>query len=155
MFDLVVKYAAPLKHVPPLPHVFDALLKIWSLLSNRNLLDYLDELEREVLLWKGTSIVIHKYGGTQFNYHGKELGHIHGNGLLDVLFNRKVKAELIQKYTLNEHHIFKDSGWISFKIKNPEDKQIAIELLRLAYVSKSLTPAPLPEERGGILLDDR
>jgi hypothetical protein len=135
MFNLVVKYASPLKHVPVLPHVFDALLKIGTLLSNRNLIDFIDDIENEVLSWAQTSVHVHKFGGTQFNLYDKELGHIHGNGLLDILFSRKTKSELMLKYSVKEHHVFKDSGWISFQIKTETDKKIAIELLRYAYLA--------------------
>lgn len=137
MFDFVVKYASPLKHVPLLPHLFDAFLKIGSLLSNKNLVDYIDDIEREVLLWPETSIRMHAYGGTQFNLYDKELGHIHGNGLLDVLFSKKTKSELQLKYPVKEHHVFKNSGWISFQVKTEADKKIAIELLRFAYHEKT------------------
>jgi hypothetical protein len=135
MFDLVVKYAAPLKHVPVLPHVFDALMKIGTLFTNKNVLDYLDEIENEVLSWEHTELQMHKFGGTQFNLYNKELGHIHGNGLLDILFNRKEKSELMLKYPIKEHHVFKDSGWISFLVKTEVDKKIAIELLRYAFLA--------------------
>lgn len=135
MFNLVVKYASPLKHVPVLPHVFDALLKIGTLLSNRNLVDFIDDIENEVLSWAQTSVHVHKFGGTQFNFFDKELGHIHGNGLLDILFSRKTKSELMLKYPVKEHHVFKDSGWISFQVKTEADKKIAIQLLRYAYLA--------------------
>jgi hypothetical protein len=135
MFNLVVKYASPLKHVPVLPHVFDALLKIGTLLSNKNLVDYIDEIEDEVVSWPETSVHIHKFGGTQFNFYDKELGHIHGNGLLDILFSRKAKSELMLKYPVKEHHVFKNSGWISFQVKTEADKNIAIQLLRYAYLA--------------------
>ncbi|MBL7873340.1 MAG: DUF5519 family protein [Cyclobacteriaceae bacterium] len=135
MFNLVVKYAAPLKHVPVLPHLFDALLKISSIFSNKYLLDYLDEIENEVLSWEHVALQMHKFGGTQFNFNGKELGHIHGNGLLDILFSRKTKSELMLKYCVNEHHVFKDSGWISFQVKTEVDKKIAIQLLRYSYLA--------------------
>jgi hypothetical protein len=135
MFNLVVKYAAPLKHVPVLPHLFDALLKISTVFSNKNLLDYVDEIESEVLSWEHITLQMHKFGGIQFNLYNKELGHIHGNGLLDILFSRKEKAELMLKYPVKEHHVFKDSGWISFQVKTEADKKIAIELLRLSYLA--------------------
>jgi hypothetical protein len=135
VFNLVVKYAAPLKHVPLLPHVFDALLKIGTLFSNKNLVDYIDDVEREVLSWPHTSLHAHKFGGIQFNFYDKELGHIHGNGLLDILFSRKTKSELMLKYPVKEHHVFKDSGWISFLIKTEADKNIAIKLLRYSYLA--------------------
>lgn len=135
MFDLVVKYFGPLKHMPVLPHVFDALMKIGVCFSNRRLLDYMDEIENEVLSWQHTSLHIHKFGGTQFNLRGKELGHIHGNGLLDVLFSRKMKAELSERYPVKDHHIFKNSGWISFQVQTEDDKKVAIELLRCSYAA--------------------
>ena len=135
MFNLVVKYAAPLKHVPVLPHLFDSLLKISTMFSNKNLLDYVDDIENEVLSWKHVTLQMHKFGGVQFNFCGKELGHIHGNGLLDILFSRKTKSELMLKYPVKEHHVFKDSCWISFQIKTEADKDIAIQLLRLSYLA--------------------
>lgn len=138
MFNLVVKYAAPLKHVPVLPHLFDALMKISSVFSNKYLLDYLDEIESEVLSWEHTTVQLHKFGGTQFNLFGKELGHIHGNGLLDILFSRKIKSELMLTYSVKEHHVFKDSGWISFQVKTEADKKIALELLRYSYLTAQM-----------------
>lgn len=135
MFDFVVKYLGFLKHIPLLPHVFDAGMKIALLFSNRRLLDYMDDIEHEVLSWQHTSLQVHKFGGTQFNLRERELGHIHGNGLLDVLFSRKMKAELLEKYPVKDHHIFKNSGWISFRVQHERDKKVAIELLRYSYAA--------------------
>ncbi len=133
MFDWVVKYLGFLKHVPVLPHVFDALLKLASLLTNKNLPDYIDEIENEVRAWPNTTVHVHKFGRIQFNANTTELGHIHGNGLLDVLLNREQKSLLMKKYPVQDHHIFKKSGWISFWIKTQEDKQTAVALLRYVY----------------------
>ena|SRR5688572_27886213 len=133
MFKFIVKYFGFLKHIPFFPHVFDASLKVQTLLSNKKVLDYIDEIENEVLSWKNTSIGSHKYGGIQFNVNEKELGHIHGNGILDILFNKKIKSELIKEGKAEPHHIFKDSGWITFRIQTEQDKKSAIELLRYSY----------------------
>src|SRR5690349_1481899 len=95
MFDFIVNRFGILKHIPFLPHLFDALLKIGTFISNRNALDYVDDIEKEVLRWENTSLQTHKFGGIQFNVNGKELGHIHGNGFLDILFSKRIKAELI------------------------------------------------------------
>ena len=114
--------------------LFDALLNLWTLLSNPKLLDYIDELETEVLSWDNTTSTTHKYGGLQLNYDRKELGHIHSNGLVDMLLSKKVKLQLIQVYSrVQDHHSFKNSGWISFYIKDVEEKDFAIELFALAY----------------------
>lgn len=136
MFDWIVKYVGFLKHVPLLPHVFDAGLKLISLVTNRNLPDYIDEIEAEVLSWKHTSVTAHKYGGIQFNNTTCELGHIHGNGLLDILLSRKQKTLWMKQYPVEDHHVFKNSGWVSFSIKTRTDRQTAIDLLKSVYLSK-------------------
>jgi hypothetical protein len=120
-----------------MPHLFDALLKIGVLFSNKKILDFIDEIEQEVLSWKNTSVQIHKYGGVQFNVGTKELGHIHGNGLLDILFSRSVKSQLIQEGRVKEHHTFKNSGWATLQIENTPDKDLAIELLKFSHLTVS------------------
>lgn len=130
MFKFVVKYLGVMKEVPLLPHFFDSLLKLWTLVTNPNLADQLDNIEAEVLSWHGTSSCMHRYGGIQFNYKGKEIAHIHSNGLLDILFTREIKYQLMNEGMVNQHHVFTRSGWISFYIKKNEDVAYAIELLR-------------------------
>src|SRR5687768_15994117 len=128
MFNFIVKHFGLLKHIPPLPHLFDACLKVGTLLFNKKVLDYVDDIEHEVLSWKNTSIHVHKFGGLQFNLREKEIGHIHGNGFLDILFSRKIKNQLLKEGKVKNHHTFKDSGWITFQIQTDQDKGLATEL---------------------------
>jgi hypothetical protein len=134
MFRFVIKHLGFLKAVPLLPHLFDAQLRLWTLFTNAAIANCLDDIEAEILAWENTSVVMHKYGGTQFNCNGKEMGHIHSNGLLDMLFNRKIKQELMLEGRIEDHHSFINSGWISFYIRKREDIEYAIELLRIAYL---------------------
>ena len=113
--------------------MFDSLIRVWVLLTQLELLIWLDEIETEVLSWQNTNVSIHKYGGLQFNYLGKEIGHIHSNGLLDVLFKLKTKGTLMEIGRISHHHVFIKSGWVSFYIKQPDDKSYALQLLRLKY----------------------
>ena len=69
----------------------------------------------------------------QFNYKDVEIGHIHINGLLDILFDRKTKLQLFTEGKIENHHTFINSGWVSFYIKQKEDKEYAIKLLKMAY----------------------
>ncbi|MBN8578703.1 MAG: DUF5519 family protein [Cytophagales bacterium] len=140
MFEWVVRYLGFLKHIPVLPHLFDAGLKLISLFTHKNLSDHIDEIETEVLSWQHTHVSAHKYGGVQFNSTRHELGHIHGNGLLDILLNRHHKLLIISRYPVQDHHVFKNSGWISFWIRTPQDKQTAIALLRYVYELKLPQP---------------
>jgi Family of unknown function (DUF5519) len=136
MFDFVVKFLGFLKNIPLLPQVFESGLKVATALTAPKVLTYMDEIEAEVESWEKTSISNHKYGGIQFNKDGAEIGHIHGNGLLDIPFNKKTKNEFIKEGKLKDHHIFKNSGWSSFYIHTNEDKDYAIKLLRESYLMR-------------------
>jgi len=134
MFNFVVKYWGFLKFVPGLPHLFDAWLKLWTLITNPKLLDWIDDVEKEILTWPGTTATTHKYGGLQFNYGNKELGHIHSNGLLDMLLNRKLKQQLMQQNSrVQDHHMLKNTGWLSFYMETYGDKEFVLELFEMAY----------------------
>lgn len=141
-FNIIVKYLGFLKHVPLLPHLFDTQLKLWTLIARPHLLDAIDDIEAEILKWDGTNVGMHKYGGLQFNYHQKEIGHIHSNGLLDIRFNRKIKQQLLLDGRVTDHHIFKKSGWISFYINTDEDRLYAQQLLQIAYTKMVDQPTP-------------
>lgn len=133
MFSFVVKWLGFLKSIPLVAIVYDSLIKLWILITNPKMLGWIDELEEMVLLLPLTEITIHKYGGAQFNYRQKEFAHCHSNGILDVLLNREVKKELMAVGRIDDHHVFKNSGWISFYIQTYDDLFYAKSLLQLAY----------------------
>lgn len=133
MFTFVTQHLGFLKSVPTMGWLFDGLLKLCAYVSKPALLDWMDDIEAEVLQWTHTTSTIHKYGGMQFNYKGKEIGHIHSNGLLDMLLSRSVKAQLMRDGRISDHHTFKNTGWISFYICNMDDKDYALKLLRKGY----------------------
>jgi len=103
------------------------------LLTQPACLDQIDKIENEVLKWKDTSVSLHKFGGSQFNHNRREFAHIHSNGLLDILFTQKIKAELMLDGRVEPHHVFKKSGWISFYVRHGEDVDYALFLLKLSY----------------------
>ena len=133
MFYFVVKRLGFLKDIPLMAIFYDSLLKLWFFVTKPKLLNWIDEIEETVLALKSTSITIHKYGGSQFNYLEKEFAHLHSNGLLDILFSQKLKKEFKLHGNITDHHVFKNSGWISFYINNEEDLHYAKELLKIAY----------------------
>ena len=136
VFQWVVRYLNFLKVVPPLSFIFDMFLYLWYALFRPEVMSGIDAVEERVLRWRGVSLRLHRFGGMQFNYGEKEIGHLHSNGLLDVLLNVKTKEKLINKGLACEHHVFKKSGWVSFQIQQKEDYQKALFLLRLSYMLK-------------------
>jgi hypothetical protein len=136
MFAFVVKRLGFLKSIPLLAIFFDSLIKFCMLIIKPKMLDWIDELEETILEWPETSTSLHKYGGTQFNHGEKEFAHLHSNGLLDILFNQEIKQGLKAEGRISDHHLFENSGWISFYIKAEEDFYYAKTLLRLSYQRK-------------------
>ena len=134
MFRFIVKYLGFLKHIPYVALLFDCMLRLWLLLTKPEILDCLDEIEAEIKTWPRTTTSLHKYGGMQFNCNGKEIGHIHSNGILDICFSRKIKQQLMAEGRISDHHVFANSGWISFYIMQPEDGLYAAQILRMAYL---------------------
>lgn len=134
MFRFVVKRLGFLKSIPLAPHLFDSLLRIHLFFFHAARLKCLDTIEHEVTTWPGITLSLHKYGGIQFNVNNQEIGHLHGNGLLDVLLSRSLKTALMKDTAIQDHHVFKDSGWVSFRIKTPADQQTALAILGQSYL---------------------
>jgi len=133
MFSFVVKRAGFLKDIPLVAIIFDSLMRFWMLVTKPELLDWIDELEEDVTRMPETTIGIHKYGGTQFNYKGREFAHVHSNGLLDILLNKELKQSLMLEGKIKDHHVYKNSGWVSFHLHNKQDVSYACYLLNIAY----------------------
>lgn len=137
MFRFVVNYLGFLKHISIFAWIFDATFVLWNAVFNPNLTQALDVIENRVAAWNDVTLRVHKFGGIQFNYKKKEIGHIHSNGILDILFSIKTKKYLIQQGHALEHHLFKKSGWVTFYIHSEGDIEKAIWLLKLSYSKKT------------------
>jgi hypothetical protein len=86
-----------------------------------------------VAAWPGTRDRPHRFGGIAFLIGTREIGHVHGDRLLDVPFPRAVRDELIAAGKVQSHHYLPDSGWISFWIEKQADVEEAIAILRRSY----------------------
>lgn len=114
--------------VPFFPQIFDSLLLCWTCLARRSRLAAMMTLE--AALGRKVRLAAHRFGGTEFvDAHGRELGHIHGHGLLDVRLDRPRARRLIAEGRVRPHHIFPHSGWVSFQLEAPADVPFALTLL--------------------------
>jgi hypothetical protein len=91
------------------------------------------QIAAEVMSWPGVERATHRVGGIEFRLGKRELGHLHGDSLVDLPFPRKVRDELVAAGRAQPHHVLPDSGWVSFWIESPDDIERAIALFRLAY----------------------
>ncbi len=74
----------------------------------------------------------HRFGGKEWRIGKNEIGHIHGDSMLDITFPRKVRDELVAAGWAELHHLYPQIG-ISFYLNSPDDIQRAIDLLRISY----------------------
>jgi len=86
-----------------------------------------------LLTWDGIETHPHRFGGVEFRIGRREIGHIHGDSLVDIPFPTKVRDEIVAAGGASRHHILPDTGWVSFYLKEDADIQRAIDLLRRSY----------------------
>ena len=111
-----------------------------------------DQIRAAVGQWQGVVVVPHRFGGIEFRYGKRELGHVHGNSLADLPFPMKVRDELIQQGIARPHHILPRSGWVSVPLRGTEDVEKIVGLFRrsweLARMSRPVAGTPAAEEEG-------
>ncbi|OGX68731.1 MAG: hypothetical protein A2189_02170 [Paenibacillus sp. RIFOXYA1_FULL_44_5] len=83
--------------------------------------------------WSGVTQQPHRFGGIEFLFNGKEIGHLHGDHLVDLLFPKSLRDQLVVTGRAQPHHMYPDSGWVSVYLTSNEDVTKAIELLRFKY----------------------
>ena len=86
-----------------------------------------------VTSWPGVTVQPHRFGGVEFGIGKREIGHIHGDQLVDIPFPKKVRDEIVAAGRAQSHHILPETGWISFYIRQEEDVEKAIALLHESY----------------------
>ncbi len=86
-----------------------------------------------VTSWAGVTSQPHRFGGVEYVIGRREIGHIHGDALVDIPFPKKVRDEIVAAGRAQPHHILPDSGWISFTLRQDSDVEQAIALLEESY----------------------
>jgi hypothetical protein len=90
-------------------------------------------IRREVTSWPGVEAVPHRFGGTEYRYGRKEMGHVHGDRLADLPFPRRIHDELIAEGRAELHHVLPDTGWVSRWIGGGDEADEVIALFRINY----------------------
>src|ERR1700732_1194098 len=83
--------------------------------------------------WQGVEIRPHRYGGLEFRLGKRELGHVHGDALVDIPFPKAVRNEIVAAGQAEPHHILPNSGWVSVFLRENEDVERAIGLLERSF----------------------
>ena len=81
------------------------------------------KIEREVGGWSGV----------EFRVNGHEIGHLHGGRMADLPFPVRMREEVVGAGKAQVHHVLPQTGWVSYRIRQPEDLGGALELFRKNY----------------------
>ncbi len=91
------------------------------------------QIAAQLSLWEGVSQHPHRFGGLEFRLGKREIGHIHGDFMLDIPFPTRIRNEIVGLGLAQPHHLLPETGWVSFYIEEPEDVERAVSLLRRSY----------------------
>lgn len=89
-----------------------------------------ERITQEVTSWEGVSVRLHRFGGVEYVIGQREIGHIHGDHLVDIPFPKKVRDEIVAAGRAQPHHILPGTGWVSFYLRDEADVEQSLELLR-------------------------
>ncbi len=92
-----------------------------------------ERITQTVTSWEGVIAQPHRFGGVEYAIGKREIGHIHGDHLVDIPFPKKVRDEIVAAGRAGPHHILPDTGWISFYLREEDDVEKAIGLLRESF----------------------
>ncbi len=101
-----------------------------------------ETIQAAVLAWTGVTAHPHRFGGTEFRLGSREIGHMHGDWLVDIPFPTRIRDELVAAGRAEPHHILPDTGWISFYLREPADIDRAIDLFRQSFEIAAKQKAP-------------
>jgi len=91
------------------------------------------KITAELETWEGVVSAPHRFGGVEYRLGTREIGHIHGDHLVDIPFPTRVREAVVASGRASPHHLLPESGWVSFYLRETGDVARAIELLREAY----------------------
>ena len=91
------------------------------------------QITQAVSAWDGVTVQPHRFGGVEYVLGKRELGHIHGDALVDIPFPTQVRNEIVAAGLAEPHHLLAGSGWVSFYIREPDDIGRVIDLLGRSY----------------------
>jgi hypothetical protein len=117
--------------------LFDAGLMIATMLFDRPRLRAMEMFENAISRKYPIRRRPHRFGGIGFFIETIEIGHLHGNGLLDLFVGKSFRAEQVRGGRALPHHVFPNSGWISFWLNSPADIAQALELFEIASVYRT------------------
>ena len=130
LLGFLARYFAWVPRVFPwAPTIFDGILMLFALLFTPRRFIVQERLWNQILDLAGVSETSHRYGGREAVFQGRELCHIHGNGVLDFILPRGVDLPNALNRHLHPHHVYPNSRWRTIVVDRTLNTVAVISLL--------------------------
>lgn len=133
VFRFVITRFGTLRGVWALTQGFDVGLGALTVLTAPGVFLSVAKIKREVGSWPDVKKMRHPLGGTQFNWRGIELGHIHSNGVADLRLSPSEQSDVLSKHLAQRHHTAPKSTWVSYFIERKDQDTAVISLFRIPF----------------------
>ena len=124
--------------MPWAPQIFDGLLMLYALIITPRRFIVQERLWSQILNLTGVSETSHRFGGREAILQGRELCHIHGNGVLDFILPRDVDVPDALLSHIYPHHVYPDSRWRTIVVNKSIDCAAVMTLLAAIREQRSL-----------------
>ena len=139
LLGFLARYFAWVQRVFPwAPTIFDGVLMLFALLITPRRFIVQERLWSQILDLTGVSETSHRYGGREAVFQGRELCHIHGNGVLDFILPNGVDIPDALLSHIYPHHVYPDSRWRTAVVNNSIDGAAVMTLLDVIREQRSL-----------------
>jgi hypothetical protein len=92
-----------------------------------------ERIRREMATWPGVEAKPHQFQATEYDVGTRQLGHVHGDAMLDAPFTRAERDRLVAEGRARIHNWALESGWVSVDFETEADVENALALLRMNY----------------------
>jgi hypothetical protein len=92
-----------------------------------------ERIREEIGALPGVTAAPHRFGGTEYRYGRRELGHVHGDRFADLPFPRRVRDEFVAAGRARPHHVMPDSGWVTAPMESDSDVENVVALFKMGY----------------------
>jgi hypothetical protein len=99
-----------------------------------------DRIRAETATWPGVHEEPGRFGSVRLLVGRRELGHLHGDALLDLPLPRRLKDELLREGRVGQHRFEPESGWATLDLRGPDDETNALSLLWMQYERATSSP---------------
>jgi hypothetical protein len=123
---------------PWAPTIFDGVLMLFALLFTPRRFIVQERLWNQILDLAGVSETSHRYGGREAVFQGRELCHIHGNGVLDFILPNGVDIPDALLSHIYPHHVYPDSRWRTILVSKSINYAAVMTLLDAIREQRSL-----------------